>query len=407
MAKIFRLIAWFIGITLGLLALFILISLLVYPSEYVYRALAWRETDYTDFMEHFPMRKLFAASEKFYFRESLEEDRVSGIFEQLSGTTDFESLLEAENTQAFIVIQDDKILYEKYLNGTQRDTLLTSFSVAKSYDSALIGSAIADGYLKSIDDPITDYLPEMLERDPRFQNVTIRHLLLMASGFEYKEMRWGLLNGDDPLTSYYPDQRQAALEFTKILDSPGEYFLYNKYHPQLLGLILERSTGKTVTEYMQEKIWSPLGTEFDGSMSLDSESSSFEKMETGVNARAIDYAKLGRLYLKNGEWEGEQLLPKSWIQESITIDRENHNAEYYPDEFGQIIYDFLGGYYKYMWYGYTREGEDPDFAAEGDQGQFIYVSPHKNLILVRNATAYGHLLGEDWIKLFYQFATEF
>jgi CubicO group peptidase (beta-lactamase class C family) len=407
MVRRLKLFSWVIGIILGVLALVLLIAILIYPYEYVRRVLAWRETDYGDYMNNFPSRKLSAAARTFHFKESPDEERVEGLFKALLQVDDFETLLEAENTQAFIVIQDDRILYEKYFNGTQRDTLLTSFSVAKSFASALIGIAIAEGHIQSVDDPITDYLPELAARDPGFERVTIRHLLMMASGFEYQPMRWAILNGDDTLTSYYPDQRHAALEFPQIADPPGEYFLYNKYHPQLLGLILERATGKSVTQYIQEKIWDPLGMEFDGSMSLDSEASGFEKMEAGVNARAIDFAKFGRLYLRKGEWEGEQIIPNSWIEESIELDQESYNPAYYSDEYGQLIFDSLGGYYKYMWYGYLRDGGDFDFGAEGDHGQYIYVSPSKNLIIVRNSLAYGELGNEDWTRLFYQFASEF
>ena len=95
--------------------------------------------------------------------------------------------------------------------------------------------------------------------------------IMMASGLEFQELRWGIFNGDDPLTSYFPDQRQAALEFTQTKDSPDQYFQYNKYHPQLLGLIIERATGLSVTDYTQEKLWNSPGMDFDGSWSLDNE----------------------------------------------------------------------------------------------------------------------------------------
>ncbi len=406
MAKLIKIVAWLIGILIGLVALILLIALLVYPHEYVLRVLVWQDSDIGDYLNNFPSRQLDAPPNTFYFINSPNENLVEGKFESLLNVDDFESFLEKENTQAFIVIQDDAILYEKYFNDTERDSLLTSFSVAKSFVSALIGIAISEGYIESVNDPITDYLPELAARDPDFENITIRHLLMMSSGLDFQETRWAFLNGDDPLTTYYPDQRKAALEFTQIIDRPGEYFNYNKYHPQMLGMIIERATGKTVTQYMQEKIWYPLGMEFSGSMSLDSESSGFEKMETGVNARAIDYAKFGRLYLEKGKWEGEQVIPIVWIEQSLQVDRENHDSAHYPDEFGQKIFNSLEGYYKYMWYGFFREGDNFDFTAEGDRGQFIYVSPSKDLIIVRNSTAYGDLGSEEWIRLFYQFASE-
>lgn len=399
-----KILAWMVGILVGLIALILLISVLVYPYEYVRRIVSWRESEVGDYLYNFPSHSLEAAPTVFYFGEAIDEQRVAGLFENILEVEDFEAFLESENTQAFIVIQDDEILYEKYLNETDRSSLVTSYSVAKSFASALIGIAIEEGYISSVDDPITDYLPELSERDSRFNEITIRHLLLMASGLDFQEDRWALLNGDGALTTYYPDQRKAALEFTHIVDPPGEYFLYNKYHPQLLGLILERTTGVPVSEYMQEKIWDPIEMEFDGSMSIDSEESDFEKMEAGINARAIDFAKFGRLFLENGEWNGDQVIPEDWVAESTRPDTSVLDAAYYTDEYGQTIFEALGGYYKYMWYGYLREGSAPDFAAQGDRGQYIYVSPFKNLIIVRNATAYGEFNYDDWMRLFYQFA---
>jgi CubicO group peptidase (beta-lactamase class C family) len=386
----------------------LLALILIYPPEYVYRVLVWQESDYGDYMNNFPQRTLKAAPEPFIFDLAADEERVSRVFESAIGVDDFETFLQEGDTQAFIVIQDDKILYEKYFNGAERDTLLTSFSVAKSYASALVGLAIADGYINSVDDPITDYLPELAERDARFHDITIRHLLLMAGGLDYQPTSLALLSSDDPLTTYYPDQRQLALEYTDIVDPPGEYFRYNKYHPQLLGLILERTTGRSVTDYMQAKLWTPIGTEFDGSWSLDSEESGFEKMEAGLNARAIDYAKLGRLYLQAGAWNGTQVVPAEWVAESTQVDPATQRTGYYPDAMGQAIFDDLNGYYKYMWYGFFRGEDGYDFAAEGDHGQFIYVSPAKNLIIVRNGLEYGHDWSwADWIKTTYDFASEF
>jgi CubicO group peptidase (beta-lactamase class C family) len=280
--------------------------------------------------------------------------------------------------------------------------MVTSFSMAKSFTSALIGIAIHEGYINNVDDPITTYLPELAERDARFHDITIRDLLLMASGLEYKEFRAFLLNGDDPLTTYYPDQRKISLENTNIIDPPGAYFQYNKYHPQLLGMILERTTGMPVTSYLQTRIWDPLGMEFDGSWSTDSEASDFEKMETGVNARAIDFAKFGLLFLNGGLWQGEQVIPESWVEESTQPLLPDNYADYYND----WIKAMPGrGYYKYMWWGMAREDGFYDFTAEGDKGQFIYIFPQKNLVIVRNGIHYG-IPSEEWLKLFYEFASQ-
>jgi CubicO group peptidase (beta-lactamase class C family) len=389
-----------------LIAALILFGVIKYGTEYVGRVLAWRESSYNVYMDGFPSKTLQASEQPFYFDKAIDEERVVPLFNRILSTDEFATFLEENETQAFLVIEDDAIVYEKYLNGFHPDSLLTSYSVAKSFTSALIGAAIADGYINGVDDPITEYLPELAERDPQFDDITIRHLLLMAAGIDFQEMRLGIFNGDDPLSSYYPDQRKAALEFTDIIDPPGEYFRYNKYYPQLLGLIIERSTGMSVTDYMQQALWDPLGMQYDGSWSIDSEESGFEKMEAGLNARAVDFAKFGRLYLEDGSWNGEQVLPSDWIEDSTSVDWSTYNESYYPDEFGQLIYDELNGYYKYMWYGYFRGEDGFDFAAEGDRGQIIYVSPHKNLIIIRNGTDYG-IPFSQWVKSLYEFASEF
>jgi len=404
-SRLVKVFGWVVAILVGVLALWLVVASLIYPFEYVRRMVAWGESDVGDYLNHFPQRRLEASPQPFEFDEAPDDARVSAIFESILEVEDFDAFLESADTQAFIVIQDDEVLYEHYFNGMLRDSMMTSFSVAKSFDSALIGIAIDEGSLSGVDDSITDYLPELAERDARFRDITIRHVLMMAAGLDFTEDRWFLFNGDGPLTTYHPDQRQITLENTKIVDPPGQHFLYNKYHPQLLGMILERATGMSVTEYMQTKLWDPIGMEFDGSWSLDSEGSGFEKMEAGLNARAIDFAKFGRLFLNNGNWDGEQVIPTEWVAESTGLDPSTHRADHYPNQFGQEIYDSGDGWYKYMWYGKARDNGSYDFAAEGDHGQFIYVSPAHQLIVIRNGFEYG-IPGHEWFDAFHRFAGE-
>lgn len=394
-----RKIAGFTGIVVCCLILFILSTALInYPHKYIYRVLVWQESDAFDWQK-FPSRELHAPGETLYF-DSAPDESAEKLLEKLAGVNDLEMLLRQSGTQSFIVLKDTLLLYEGYFNGAHRHSVVTSFSVAKSFTSSLIGFAIQDGFIESVDDPITQYLPELTERDERFSRITIQHLLMMSSGLEYEKNRLFLFNGDDPLTTYYPDQRTLALENTHIIRNPGLNFDYNKYHPQLLGMILERTTGMSVTAYLQQKIWNPLGMEFDGSWSLDSEESGFEKMETGVNARAIDFVKFGRLFLNSGRWQGEQLLPEWWVKESTSPFIPGNYTEYYNESDKEMLGT---GYYKYMWWGFMREDGSYDFMAEGDKGQFIYISPDKNLVIVRNGTRYG-LEPKEWLSIFYRFA---
>ena len=389
-------------LALGLVAIIgfaLLYAYLAFPAEYVNRLLRWGNADVYDYQK-FPERMMTASETPFHFALQLDEEHVRTQFEAVSDFDDFNSFLAENRTQAFIVIQDDAIIYEQYFNGANRDSIVTSFSTAKSFTSALIGIAISEGHIQSVNDPITDYLPELLDRDPAFANITIRELLMMSSGIKYTEFPF--VNGDDAKTYYFPDLRQLALEDTSIVGVPGEKFLYNNYHPLLLGMIIERATDTSVANYLQEKIWEPIGAEYPGSWSLDE--NGFEKMESGINARAIDFAKFGRLFLHNGSRDGVQIVPSQWVAEATQADTSINYENYYPDSF---IFADGSGYYKYMWWGIQRDESNYDFIALGNHGQFIYISPHKNLIILRFGESYGEFgSAQGWVDMFYKFASD-
>lgn len=380
---------------LALVGAFVILYAIIavrYSPEYVYREI-FMDLGGPYAFRILPERKLSASPDPFRFAEDASREKlVQETFQADPRIKDLDSFLKGTGTQAFLVIQDDAVIYERYFLDHQRDSVVTSFSIAKSFGSALIGIAIQEGYIKSVEDPITDYLPELAERDPRFRDIQIRHLLMMASGLRYDSGR-PFSFGDDNLTSGYDDLRHLALTETQVIEQPGLTFLYNNYNPMLLGLILERVTGRPVTIYLQEKLWTPLGMEYDGSWSLDAEKNGFERMEVGINARAIDFAKLGRLYLNGGGWNGTQLVPVEWVQASL---QDNGLIQDAPI------------YYGYMWWGEKCNPDSQDFLATGDLGQFVYVSPARNLVIVRNAEKYGlESSGQEWVvwaELFCQFA---
>jgi len=385
-----------VGLGLLLIAALALIAAYsIYPPEFINRILRWGDADVYDYQK-FPERVLETSGSSYEFSLHLEEDRVRTQFETVGGIEDFDRFLEKNRTQAFLVIQDDAILYENYFNGAGRESIVTSFSTAKSFTSALIGVAIAEGYIHSVNDPITDYLPELKERDLAFAQITIRDLLMMSSGIKYSEPP------DNATTYYYPDLRSLALETTRITNSAGNTFHYNNFHPLLLGLILERATSTSVANYLQEKIWKPIGMEYPGSWSLDE--NGFEKMESGINASAIDFAKFGRLFLNEGNWDGKQVVPVDWVVDSTQADTSLDYHGYYGDDF---IFADGRGYYKYMWWGMQRDGQDYDFSAIGNKGQFIYISPQKNLLILRYGEDYGDYRdAQGWMELFYDFCSE-
>jgi CubicO group peptidase (beta-lactamase class C family) len=285
-----------------------------------------------------------------------------------------EEFLEESSTTAFIVLHGDDLLYEGYFNGSSREATQTSFSVAKSFAATLVGIAIEEGFISSLDDPLTDYLPELAERDPRFGDITLRHLITMSSGLAFRE---GGSPWDDPANTYYgTDLRTAALTKTEIEGSPGRAFHYNDWNLILMGIVLERSTGMSLSAYMEIRLWQPMGAEADGSWSLDSETSGFEKVFVGINARAIDFAKLGWLYLNEGHNGNNQVVPATFVDEATRVDTTTDPASHYQ---------------YYWWIDEARNS----YFANGDHCQNIYVDPHADLVLVRHGR---ECADTDWIE---------
>jgi len=388
-----------LAVLAGLVLLTAVWAFVAFPSAYVTRVLRYGEADVYDY-RWLPERTVPASTQPYRFAEDPQPDAVARLFERDAAVDDLDEFLDRNRTQAFLVIQGDTLRYERYFHGAARDSVVTSFSVAKSFASALVGVAIEEGDIGGVTDPITAYLPELEQRHEAFAEITIEDLLRMSSGIAYEEKL--LLSGDNAKTYYYPDLRALALEQTKIDGPPGETFLYNNYHPLLLGMILERATGTAVADYLAEKIWQPMGAEYDGSWSLDSEETAFEKMESGINARAIDFAKFASLFLRGGRWNGQQVVPADWVAASTRPDPALTVGEYYPDDF---VFADGRGYYGYLWWG-MRRADGYDFAAVGNHGQLLYVSPAADMVIVRHGESYGELGdSQGWLEWFYDVAS--
>ena len=189
------------------------------------------------------------------------------------------------------------------------------------------------------------------------------------------------MQSDDSKTYYLPDLRALALTVRPSREPIGSCFRYNNYYPILEGMILERVTGLSVSEYLQERLWKPLGMEYPATWSINQEGDGLEKMESGLNARAIDFAKFGRLYLNRGQWEGRQILPETWVIKSTAPEPDDTRPQTGADQYSEP-----DGYYQYHWWGTKRENGLYDFTAAGHLGQYIFVRPDQNLILVRFGT---------------------
>jgi CubicO group peptidase (beta-lactamase class C family) len=339
------------------------------------RGIIWGGSKFDDW-KRFPSRVVHASENPVVFT-GVETDLFKDF--AIDGMP-LEKYLGETKTTAFIVLKDGELLFEGYFNGSSREATQASLSVAKSFVSTLVGIAVDEGFISSLEDPITNYLPELLERDPRFAEITIQHLIMMTSGLRFERIDSNPFS-DDFITSHSPNMREAALN-TEIVEKPGKYFHYNDYNPLLVGMILERATSMPVSEYLETRLWKPMGAEGNGSWDMDSERSGFERMSVGINGRAIDFAKLGWLYLHGGKVGDQQVVPQSWVDQ-ISLGND-------------AIYTNLGEHANYYLNYWFLDVENKAYYAEGNFCQFIYVYPAADLVLVRHGSDCG---GTYWTGL--------
>lgn len=285
---------------------------------------------------------------------------------------ELDSFAKLHKTVSFLIIRNDTILYENYQRGYNHGSEVSSFSVAKPIVSTLIGIAIDEGKIASIDNPITDYLPEFADK-PGFDKITIKDLLHHTSGLRFTEGKLALNSGN---TQFYwgNDLRKRMLN-PVIEEAPDKVFHYSSENLMLLAFILEKVTGENISSYLEQKIWKPLGMEAPASWSLDrDDDEAIEKAFCCLQARSIDFAKFARLYLKKGNWQGQQIVSKKWVDYSTHPDPEGNNKHFYNNNWG---------------IGPLKYGS---FYAIGLYGQYLYVYPEKNIIIVRfgDKTSYLH-----------------
>lgn len=376
-------------IVITVLALFVVcvgVLHINYPLPYVIRVMVDQGPDYDDF-ETSPASVISPADVASRLPYEPDAD-VLELLQSYPGIDSLDQFVASTETTAFLIVHQGQLVLERYGLGHDSESIENSFSVSKSVASALVGLAVADGSL-DIDDSITDYLPELRERDHRFEAITIRNLLDMVSGIAYsRDIKFPIINNDDPLVYYHPDLASVVLERTEIASAPGK-FRYNNYNPPLLGLILERTTDQSVSEYLEQRIWKPMGARRPAGWSVDEQG--FERMESGFHASARDFARFGLLYLNQGKAGDRQLIPESWIDDSTDTDTHIELEKYDGRQWG----------YRAGWWIVPRPDGRSDYCAIGHFGQFIYISPQFDAVFVRNGPGRGEWGDRDWTALFY------
>jgi CubicO group peptidase (beta-lactamase class C family) len=315
----------------------------------------------------FPKRHISKGDTVFHFFEPLLKNNIGRLIKvderniDPSGI-DLDGMVKLHHTLSFMIIRNDTIVYESYAPRFNDTSTVSSFSVAKSFVSTLIGMAIDQGKISSVDQSITDFIPELKYNG--FEPITINNLLKHTSGIEFSKSSFNP-NSDNAQFYYGNDLRMRMLN-SKIAEPPGLHFNYESENYQLLGLILERATNETLSENLQNKLWHPLGMEHTAFWNLDNNGNTgIEKAFCCLNATTRDFAKLGRLYLNNGNWNGKQLISEKWIYTST-----------HPDT-------TAGGKFNFQYNWITGPENYGSYYAAGLYGQYIYIYPKKNVIIVR------------------------
>ncbi len=371
-------------ISIGVLSLLLVLTLTHYKNFIrLYTALTLYDEDkivdnFLSMYQSFNSTFIPASENKFQFPVDLkplpEHVNLDGKNISISG------LLKDSQTTGLLVLKNGQIVFEDYWLGHSENKQHISFSIAKSFVSALVGIAIEEGHIKSIEETVTDYVPELIGSG--YDGVRIKDILQMSSGVRFNE-DYGDFNSDINRFSRATAFGASLDEFSATLEREREPGMFNHYvsiDTQVIGMLLVRATNTTLTDYLSKKIWQPLGMEFPGYWLADD--SGMELALGGLNVALRDYAKLGLLYLNLGQWSDNQgnvnqVIPEHWVLDSVTPDAPH----LMPGQDNPMSSSPFG--YGYQWW--IPDGAEDEFVAQGIYHQYIYIDPDQQLVIVKNS----------------------
>lgn len=331
-----------------ILALLITFS---FSSCYFFKAIKYKKYK-LESLEDFPATRFQPTNSSFKFTKGNIP---------LSQKLELDSMLIGTNRYACVIIRNDSVLYEFYNQNITDSTKLPSFSVAKSFVSTMIQIAKQEGKIKSYDEPITNYMPELAERDSRFKNITIQHVLDMRSGIKFDENYYNPLS-DVLKMGFGRNVNKKALKID-IEKDPNLDFNYKSINTQLLGIIVERATKTKLQDYFRDKIYNPLGMQHEATWMYDDESHKELRAFCCLNMAALDYARFGKMYLDQGVFNSKKILDLDWVQTTQN-----------PDTMQKY-----GGYKNQFWqWSYSQK----TYYARGLLNQYIILSPDKKTIII-------------------------
>ncbi len=280
--------------------------------------------------------------------------------------------IEHYNPSAFLVVKQNEIVYEKYWDKYDENSLTNSFSVAKTFIALLIGIAIDEGKINSVDDAVGDYLPEYKDHP----ELKIKHLLTMSSGINFDESYQSPFG--HMAKAYYGTDLKKLNENYEVTEAPGKTWRYLGGNTLILSFILEKATGTTISDYMSEKVWKPIGAKNNALWNLDHKDGR-EKAYCCFYSNAQDFARIGQLFLNKGKWNGQTIVTEKYINDATTLTYQLKDVD------GKIV-DFYG---YHLWAAYYKNMNV--FYARGIKGQYIIFIPQKQLVIVR----LGHERGKN------------
>jgi len=340
--------------------------------------------DFRNMKAYFPIATVQASGNPSELEQGAETE-LPASFDFRGAKIDTAGFLAQTDTTGLLIIKNDRIVYERYFLGADAHTRLAAWSVSKGFASALVGIAVSEGKIQSINDPVTRYAPELA--GSAYDGVRIKDVLQMSSG-----ARW---TGD--LRDPHSDAVRFghAVAFERPLDGfaaslprerpPGTYLRYNSMDTQALGMVLRHATGMSLSAYLSSRIWQPLGMQDDAYYLIDR--ARVEFAAGGLNASLRDWARLGLLYEHQGNWRGVQIVPADWMRASVTPDA----PQLMPGR--RVSSDEIWGY-GYHWWVPDLGGA---FLAVGVFNQFVYVNPREGLVIAKASAnhVYGSGRGYD------------
>jgi CubicO group peptidase (beta-lactamase class C family) len=295
----------------------------------------------------------------------------------------FEDLLAENETRAFLVLHHDVIAYERYFGGVTAETRLPAFSMSKTFGAVLIGAALRDGLIDSVQQHLVEFVPALSARSG-YRGITLEHLLRMNSGIDFDE------ESTSGAMLYYTTDLRSLTHTYAVRTLPGQHYAYGSLSAQLLWEVLQSRLGnRTVARYFEERLWEPLGAERPAAWSLDSAEKGVEKFSSGLSATAEDYARLGVLFQHGGRVRDRPVISEQWVEDSLA-----------QDEVAGVVRTKDGAVRRgrYEWF-LTLDGAS--YFAKGYNGQYIFVDRDRDVVVVRFGEGYGEV---DWTVLFRQIA---